>query len=57
MYHWSNLSSYEKSFPVYQNFLNKAKQKNPKFNFINKVIKYLDLNGDLDYEDTDYDQE
>lgn len=54
---WSNLSSYEKSFPVYQNFLNKAKQKNPKFNFINKVIKYLDLNGDLDYEDTDYDQE
>lgn len=37
---WDNIASREVAIPIYQEFLDKAKQKNPNFNFINELIQY-----------------
>jgi len=52
---WKDFAPFEKSFPVFQNFLNMAKQKNPIFDFVNKVIRYINITDEDDYEEADYD--
>jgi hypothetical protein len=38
--YWNKIPKYEEALPVFQKFLNKAKLKNPKFNFLTDYVHY-----------------